>query len=136
MLGWHGNTQGYLASSLFLSSIILFPPFPSLPPSFPSFPPSLQGIFPHAVSSPGGHPHTRPAQPGGGRVGGREREGDLCTLPQLHSAPSIQSEAIPESLKNMLLVMSTQGVLDVSINTSQSDVSTTPNKVSPLELTM
>ena len=52
-----------------------------------------------------------------------------CTL-----HPS-QSEAIPESLKNMLLVMSTQGVLDVSINSSQSAASMAPNKVSHLELT-
>ena len=79
----------------------------------------------------------------GGREGGREGRGgeeggrpvySTSTAPcTLHP---LQSEAIPESLKNMLLVMSTQGVLDVSINSSQSDVSTTPNKVSPLELTM
>lgn len=36
-----------------------------------------------------------------------------------------QSEAIPESVKNMLLVMSTQGVLEVSMP---------PNKVSELLL--
>ncbi len=36
--------------------------------------------------------------------------------------PPTQYEAIPESLKNMLLVMSTQGIFDI-VNSSQSDPS-------------
>ena len=41
-----------------------------------------------------------------------------------------QYEAIPESLKNMLLVMSTQGIFDITMNTSQSDSSIALSKVS------
>ena len=49
-----------------------------------------------------------------------------------HSTSLTQSEAIPESLKNMLLVMSTQGVLEVSVSSSQSEPSVALNKVCQL----
>ena len=47
-----------------------------------------------------------------------------------HTLTHTQYEAIPESLKNMLLVMSTQGIFDVTINSNQSDSSIALSKVS------
>ena len=46
-----------------------------------------------------------------------------------HTLTHTQYEAIPESLKNMLLVMSTQGIFDVTINSNQSDSSIALSKV-------
>ncbi len=45
----------------------------------------------------------------------------ITPTPHTHTPPT-QYEAIPESLKNMLLVMSTQGIFDI-VNSSQSDPS-------------
>ena len=52
------------------------------------------------------------------------------SLSHTHTHTHSQYEAIPESLKNMLLVMSTQGIFDITMNTSQSDSSIALSKVS------
>ena len=69
----------------------------------------------------------------------------LCVLcvstffPRFHSLSlfrCVQYEAIPESLKNMLLVMATQGVFDLAaINTGQSDCSSGSHAQELWELT-
>ena len=53
----------------------------------------------------------------------------ILTPSHPHPLTHIQYEAIPESLKNMLLVMSTQGIFDVTINSNQSDSSIALSKV-------
>ena len=51
------------------------------------------------------------------------------TLLHTHTHTHTQYEAIPESLKNMLLVMSTQGIFDITATAVQSDSNLTLSKV-------